>query len=221
MMNRRDFLTTLLAIGGAAVIPFKAVDAASEVAIDQAWAALLLEPKLFYVNDWGALSTLPGVEGVNYYVSRGELLEVGDAPETSAELAEYIRTTWGLEEEIETCFEYSGVKYAEACPYETWEDWLMADGYPEIRQTVEDWLNGEPYDSDYTSANLAGTSGNGSALYFFMVRQEICDLLNIHLPKCPNPASFEFAVYLHLDIDKANALLATNNIPIRFEEVFS
>ena len=217
-MNRRDFLTTLLAIGGAAVIPFKAVEAASDAAVDQAWSALQLEPKVFYVDDWGRLSTLPGVEGVHIDLSRRELLALDEPPETPAELAEYIRTTWGLEDEIETCFNYSDVKDDEECTYKSWEDWLMAEGHPEIRQAVEDWLNGDPDDNDYASANLHGTSGQGYALYFFMARTEICDLLGILLPKAPNPASFEFAAHLNKNIEEANALLAENAIPIRFED---
>jgi len=220
-MNRRDFLTTLLAIGGSAVIPFKAIEAASAVAIDQAWDALQVEPKLFYVNDWGAISTLPGVEGVHFDVSREELLGLGDAPESAADLIEYIRTTSGLENEIENCFDLSDIKYDDDCPYETWEDWLNGDGYAEIRQAVEDWLRGMPDDHDYASANLAGTSGHGDALYFFMAREEISDLLGILIPKAPNPASFEFAAQLNLEIDAANALLVANDIPIRFEEGLS
>ena len=114
-MNRRDFLATLLAIGGAAVIPFKTIEAASEVAIDLAWAALQREPKLFYVNDWGVLSTLPGVEGVHMDVCRGELFRLGIVPESAAELTQYISTNSCLEGQIETCFDYSDVKYEDDC----------------------------------------------------------------------------------------------------------
>jgi hypothetical protein len=220
-MNRRDFLTTLLAIGGAAVIPFKTIEAASPVAIDQAWTALQLEPKLFYVNEWGALSTRIGVEGVHFDVSRAELLELAEVPESAIELVEYIQTTSRLDHVIVRRFEYSDVNNAEDCPYDTWEDWLMGDGYAEIREAVEDWVGGTPDDHDYANANMAGTSGHGDALYFFRAREEISDLVGIFLPKTPNPASFEFAAFLHTDIDAANALLIANNIPIRFEEGLS
>lgn len=220
-MNRRDFLTTLLAIGGAAVIPFKTIEAASSVAIDQAWEALQLVPKQFYVNEWGAISTRFGIEGVDFDVSRAELLELEDAPESAAELAQYIRTTGGLEDVINKCFDRSDIKYAEDCPYETWEDWLLGDGYAEIREAVVEWLNDDPDDHDYANANMAGTSGHGDALYFFMAREEIRELLNIIIPKAPNPASFEFAAHLNMEIDAANALLAANDIPIRFEEGLS
>lgn len=222
-MNRRDFLTTLLAIGGAATIPFKAVANASDAAIDQAWAALQLEPKVFYVDDWGRLSTLPGVEGVHIDVSRRELLALENPPESAGELIEYIRTTWasGLEREIETCFDYSGVKGDEYGSCESWEDWVVAGGHLEVRQAVEDWLDGAPDDNDYANANLSGTSGHGDARYFFKTRTEICDLLAILVPEAPNPASFEFAAYLHMDIDSANDVMAANAIPIHFEEGFS
>lgn len=220
-MNRRDFLATLLAIGGSAVIPFKTIEAASAVAIDQAWDALQLEPKVFYVNNWDAISTLSGVEGIDFEVTRAELLRLKDAPDSAAELAEYIRKTSNLEDVIDTCFDHSDIKFEEDCSYRTWEDWLMGDGYAEIREAVEEWLDGMPEDRDYASANLAGTSGHGDALYFLMAHTEICDLLGINLPKAPNPASFEFTAYLNMDIDAANALLVANDIPIRFEEGLS
>ena len=37
-MNRRDFLTALLAIGGAAAVPFNSAEAASDAPLDQAWS---------------------------------------------------------------------------------------------------------------------------------------------------------------------------------------
>lgn len=220
-MNRRDFLTALLAIGGAAAVPFRSVEAASDAAVDQAWEALQLAPKVFYVDDWGAISTQPGVEGVHFDLSRRELLALDNPPESAAELAKYIRTTWGLEEEIETCFDYSGVKDDEELSCGSWEDWLKADGHLEIRQAVEDWLNDDPNDHDYASANLLGNTGRGYALYFFMARTDISNLLGILLPKSPNPSSVEFAAHLNKEIEEANTLLAANAIPIRFEEGLS
>jgi len=217
-MNRREFLQTLIAIGGAAVIPFKDVEALSDAVIDQAWAALELEPKLFYVDDWGRISTSPGIEGVHFDLTRGELLKLAEVPESATELAEYIRENSQLEDLIATCFDRSDIKYEDDCPYESWEDWLKGEGHSELRQAVEEWVEGYPDDGEYADANLSGKSGHGDALYFFMARTEISDLLGILLPKAPNPASPEFAAFMRMGIEEANVLLAENAIPICFEE---
>lgn len=56
-MNRRDFLKSLLAIGGSVTLPLEAIETAPEEVIDQAWVTALKNPMTFFVGDSRDLST--------------------------------------------------------------------------------------------------------------------------------------------------------------------
>ena len=58
-MNRRSFLKSLAAFCGAVTLPLEAFATVPDAVIDGAWRSTLDNPVVFYVRDYGALTTQP------------------------------------------------------------------------------------------------------------------------------------------------------------------
>ncbi len=58
-MNRRGFLKSLAALGAAFTIPLEALATAPDTVIDGVWPSTIDNPVVFYVRDYGALTTQP------------------------------------------------------------------------------------------------------------------------------------------------------------------
>ena len=58
-MNRREFLQSLAAFGAVLVVPIDALATAPENVIDAAWQSAVENPVVFYVREYGAITTEP------------------------------------------------------------------------------------------------------------------------------------------------------------------
>lgn len=58
-MNRRGFLRSLAAFCGAVTLPLEAFATAPDAAIDDAWQSTIDNPAVFYVREYGAITTEP------------------------------------------------------------------------------------------------------------------------------------------------------------------
>ena len=58
-MNRLDFLKSLAAIGAAFTLPLDAIATAPDSAIDRVWHDATASPVVFYVREYGAITTRP------------------------------------------------------------------------------------------------------------------------------------------------------------------
>ena len=210
-MNRREFLQSLAAIGAALAVPASAIATAPEPVIDQAWAALLKDPMVFYVNELGMLSSRTGIEGVDVYVTRGELLEYAEPPHQPEALIEYIRDLGGLERHIE--YHHSA---HDPERFDNWTDYVRHGDTEAVRQTIVDWLNEDPSDNDYTTANLWGRTGRADAMYWFFGRAGIAVSLNITFNDYDQPASPYYGAVLLDSIDVANQRAREKGLPICF-----
>lgn len=211
-MNRREFLQSLAAIGTVLAVPASSLALAPEPVVDQAWDALLNDPKVFYVNEWGMISTRFGIEGVDVFVSRGELMRYPVPPSDAEELIEYIRFTGDLERRIE--FEFSDLDPEQ---FDDWCDYVRCGDANAVRVAVIEWLDGEPDDTDYAYANLWGHTGRGDALYWFFGRAGIAVQIGIKFSNYFQPASPEYGAVLSLPIEEANRKVVAMGLPICFE----
>jgi hypothetical protein len=222
-MNRRDFIKSLLAVGwGSSItIPITAIATAPESAIEVAWSAAQAEPTILFVDEWGAISNRPGYDGVDFNTTRQELLQIGDPPETGAGLVNFINRI-GLEDKLDRHFSDVDSDYYrdhdDEFPYQTWQEWVEADGYIEARALVDQWLDGLPDDNDYLYADGGGTSSRGDSVQFFLDRKEEAKLLSIFVPNMCGSWSPDFAAVLNIDVDEANAIAIANGLPIQFEQ---
>ena len=212
-MNRREFLQSLAAIGTALAIPASSLALAPEPVIDQAWDALLDDPKVFYVNEWGMTSTRWGIEGVDVLLSRGELMRYPAPPDDVGELIDYIQSAGGLERHIEW-------QFADIDPelFDDWQSYVRRGDANAVRKAVIDWLDDDPDDTDYANANLWGHTGRGNALYWFFGRSGIAIHLGINFSSYFQPASPEYGAVLSLPIEEANRRVIAMGLPICFAE---
>lgn len=215
-MNRREFLLSLAALGGAAALPLESLAKATDTVVDELWAEALEHPVTFYINDYGALSA-DAVE--TYPATRKELLDYVEVANRD-ELIALVKEDGHVESVIEC--EFSDTDYwfddPETIP-EHWRDWLVVADDETIERLIErvnDWINDLPDESDYERADLGGISGRGNALRFFRDDFEYCDDFDIVIVEGDCPGSSYFAAELRMDIDQANAYAVEYGIPIRF-----
>lgn len=216
-MNRREFLQSLLALGGGIALPREAIGSAPESVIDQVWQKALAEPLTFYVNEYGALSTA-AVE--TFAESRAELLgfeEIGDRKSLIA----FADVEWQvadlLEQEMadDQIFDEDG----EEIVRDDWKAWVRSadDGtVARLVDLVNEWINDMPGEQDWERADLCGHSDRGAAMDFFRYQFEDRDMFDIVIVEGDCPGSSYFAAELRMDIDEANALAVEYGLPIRF-----
>ena len=211
-MNRRDFLKSLAAIGGAIAIPFDAIAIAPDLVINQAWQAAIAAPVTFYVNEYGAISTEADPYASTTRLALLELEEVFDIR---------MLISLALEEwRVANLIEEAMADDEAADPEGDWQTWLaQADSntVDDLISETNDWLDGEPDERDWEKANHRGYSGRGAALSYFRDCFEDNDLLDIVIVEGDCPGSSYFAAELRMSLPEANALVEEHGIPIRFE----
>lgn len=215
-MNRREFLQSVAALGTAFAIPLESLASAPESVIQDIWCAVSEDPFVFYVNEYGALSSDP----VDAYPASRKAL--WDYPEvTSREQLQSFAEDQASVADFLAC-EFSDPNWFdddEEKP-EDWQAWLIAadDGtIGRLIDQVNHWINSTPDELDYERATLMGYTGQGNALRFFRDAFEYCDDFDIVVVEGDCPGSSYYAAELHMDLDNANALARKLDIPIRFD----
>ena len=210
-MNRRDFLKSLIALGGAVVVPLEALATASETMIDVAWQTAIDSPVTFYVNEWGALSS----SATPYAPStRLELFSIDPIIDRN-DLIGLAQDKW----DVAYLIEQAMADEEDADPEGDWEDWIEQADDNTVQSLITDanrWLNAVPDEGDWESADLGGYSDRGRALHFFRDEFDENELFDIAVIEGDCPGSSYFAAELRMDIEEANALAIENDIPIRF-----
>ena len=215
-MNRREFLISLAALGGAVALPLDGLAKTPDTVVDELWAQALEQPLTFYVNEYGALSA-DAVEG--YPTTRKELLGYDDVA-SREELIALVEDDGYVESVIECEFSDTGAWFDDPeILSDDWRDWLVVTDDETIDRLigrVNDWINDLPDERDYERADLGGSSGRGHALRFFRDDFEYGDDFDIVIVEGDCPGSSYFAAELRMDIDEANAYAVAYCIPIRF-----
>lgn len=214
-MNRREFLQALAAIGTSLAIDPAALASASEPEIEAAWAALSEEPRIFYVSEFGTISSSFGLD---YPTSRQNLLGLPCPGKGKDALIGYLEDEAMAERHVEYLFE--NAQYEGGVGDATdWREWLThgdEDLIDTVAWEIEQWLEDHPDESDWEYADLHGLSDRGDAMQFFRNEADIADLFDIAIVEGDHPGSTYYAAELRGDIDEANALAEAQQIPIRF-----
>lgn len=214
-MNRREFLQSIAAFATSVAIPLDVIASAPESVIDQVWKAVSDSPVMFYVNEYGALSS-DAVE--TWPATRKALLdyeEVGSRDDLLASAHDHASIADVLECELS---DPNWFDEDQEIPKD-WKAWLDSaddDTIDRLIVVVNDWINDTPDERDYEIADLGGYSGRGYALRFFQDDFAFCDDLNIVIVEGDCPGSSYFAAELRMDLDEANAVAESLDIPIRF-----
>lgn len=206
-MNRRAFLKSLLAIGGSACIP-SAVMAASDEVIEEAWQCVTESPVVFYVREYGTLTTDPTYD--SFPSSRRALYELDALPSDREALLSYIFDNPSVCERAEYLHECAETELS-------LDDWIEDDdNLDEVRWAIDMWLDGNPDEYDWESASWSGNSGQGYALSYFRDDFEYCSEFDIAIIEGECPGSSYFAAELRMSINEANQLAEQMGVPIRF-----
>lgn len=211
-MDRRSFLKSLAALGGAIALPAGSIASAPEEIIEAAWRSALVEPVTFYVNEYGTLSYSATAE---YPTSRIALFDL-DYLSGREDLKAAAQADWKLASLIDAAM-VSAVGEDQDI---FWEDWLAQADDDTVNELVCDinaYLDDCPDESDWERADLAGYSDRGAALSFFRDEFECNDLFEIAIVEGEHPGSSYYAAELRIDIDTANAIAQREGIPIRFD----
>ncbi len=214
-MNRREFLQSLAAIGTTLVIDPSALASATEPEIEAAWTALTEEPRIFYVSEFGTISSGFGPE---YPTTRQTLLDIPSPGKGREALIRYLEEEHMAERQVEHLFENAEYE-GDVGDATDWREWLE-NGDDDLIDTIErelvQWLEDDADESDWEYADLHGLSDRGDAMQFFRNEADIADLFDIAIVEGDHPGSSYFAAEFRGDIDEANALAEAQQIPIRF-----
>lgn len=208
-MNRRNFLKSLVVLGGAVALPFDALASTPETTIDAVWEKALSDPYVFYVRDYGTLTTDPCYD--SFPKSRSELYGI----EVPSDILE-VRALADNYHEVSRIIDDAMYEVDASGHWKPWLNALQGDRQQQILHQVVDWLEGSPDDRDWEYANLSGQTGQGSALWYFRDEFEYCDDFNIVIVEGDCPGSSYFAAELRMDINDANERAEELGIPIRF-----
>ena len=223
-MNRRDFLKSLAALGGAMAIPFEVLALAPASKISASWKAANLAPMVFSVDSYGTIS----VGDYEEPGSRAELYGIDAEWSTREELAECIRSEWQFESIAEDAFSNSVSflnKHAESGAeddYDSWEEWLAAaddEVVDDLGYQIRKWLETKPdLGAEYEWLPPMNTLTPGSRAYSFFKSQdeELLDALGVVFVEGDHPGSTYFGAELHYDLAEVNDCAIRRSIPIRF-----
>lgn len=222
-MNRREFLKALSVIGVSLSIPAETLAQVSDLVIEDVWAEVLVEPRVFYVNAWGALSDRPGLEGFDFTQDRRDLFRLGATPASGQVLVDFVESNseldniaWKAHEDF-SC-DYWRSHGDEEWPWDSWQAWALSDNCDDLVAALDEWLDALPDDSDYTYADTQGLSCRGDALFFFANQAGVATLLGVDASDADHCWSIDHAAVLTIDVEKANAIAEANSVPIRFEK---
>jgi len=204
-MNRREFLGSLLALGGSLCVPIEGVAVVSEDEINERWDRLLSSPVVFYVREFGTLTTDPTYD--SWPNSRSEVYDIQE-PCNRDELEDLA---------IENCW-VRGI--IEDTLYEAdldSMDALNSDQLSDLVSRVADWVSDTPDERDAEYVTLSGRDGQGAALWYFRDQFEFCDDFNIVIVEGDCPGSSYLGAELRMPVETANELAVVLGIPIQFQ----
>jgi hypothetical protein len=203
-MNRRDFLKSLLAIGATVSIPFETIATAPESVIDQAWAEALQSPALFYVREYGAITTEPFYD--SFPDSRADFYNI-TAPTTLEEVKSLAESNHLARGVLEGALQDAGADDLAGLDEEG-TDWVISQ--------LADWVDGSPEPYDDEGLSFYGQDGQAYALSYFRDEFEYCEELNILIIEGECPGSSYFAAELQCSVEEANDIAEGMGIPVRF-----
>lgn len=204
-MNRREFLQSLLAIASSITLPIDSVAAASDEVVDQVWKQLQDDPFVFYVINYG---TLTSDKNYDYCPrSRSELYGLQSPSSLDDVQALAIENRW-IEGIIEDALHEAEVDRVNQ---------LNDDQIAALVRRVDHWLEAGPDERDAEHMTLSGMNGQGDALWYFRDSFEYCDEFNIVIVEGDCPGSSYFAAELRMPVEDANELAEAMELPIRFQ----
>ena len=213
-MNRRQFLQSLAAIGFSVTLPEGILANAPEAIVEQAWETATRTPLTFYVSSWGSISF---GDDENWPKSRIELLGLFPV-RNRADLLELADDIWTFESLLYD--EYVKRSETEGLTAPDWQSWVAEAGDETLSDLIDRanaWMDVAADSTEWEIADLKGYSDRGAALEFFRDECEFTEMFNIVIVEGDHPGSSYYAAELRMDLDEANALAATENLPIRFE----
>lgn len=204
-MNRREFLASLLSLGGCFCLPIDGIAAASEQEISKTWEELLSSPVVFYVREFGTLTTDPTYD--SWPSSRGEVYAI-QGPRTRADLDTLAIENQWVRGIIEDTLYEADLDSIDALDEEQLSDLICR---------VADWVSGSPDERDAEYVTLSGRDGQGAALWYFRDQFEYCDEFNIVIVEGDCPGSSYFGAELRMPLEAANDLAVALGVPIQFQ----
>lgn len=215
MMNRRQVLQALAAMGAAINLPRQATAAQ----VDESWAAMQREPWIFEVDEHGTLREAGERDPVVWRDVVGRIAVTESM------------TRQALMAQVDSCGplackfdELAASQLDDVDPYDC--DGcglqLLAEAGPDdIRRyvaVVQEWLD-EPIDTDVLERFPRLWGSQGHALSFFEgLGMGANRRLGVVIVEGDQPGSSYFAAELHSSVDDANRVAAELQMPFRFRE---
>ena len=216
-MNRREFLKSLAGLGASVLVPVD-LSAASASEVDAVWVAANRAPALFSVASWGTLS----IGDYEEPGCRAEMYDIEADWSNREELASVIQSNWQLEsiaeDVVADCAEEADV----SGDIPEWEEWLAKasdDDVAYLESRIREWLDDKPdVGAEYEWLPPMNTLTPESRAYTFFKSQDddLLDALGVVFVEGDHPGSTYFGAEFHGDIDEANRIAESENIPIRF-----
>ena len=203
--NRRQFLATLVAVGLGTQLNFDLAEA-TEAEIESEYDRLKDVTQTFYVESSG---TILSCSYNDYEIPSWKDAYGLEYVSTIEDLVNGAASCWNFESQLIDSLEELGIEAVEL------DMKLEDEDLQRIASSLNEWMDEEISDIEWVPH---GWTPTGSAQnYFYTIPDEILDELGIVDVQGEHPGSSYFAMELHNDIDVANEILESQNIPIRFE----
>ena len=179
---------------------------ATEAEIEFEYDRLKDVTQTFYVESTG---TILSCSYNDYEIPSWKEAYSLDYVSTIEDLVNGAASCWNFESQLIDSLEELGIETVELDMKLEDEDLLR------IASSLNEWMDEEISDIEWVPH---GWTPTGSAQnYFYTIPDETLDELGIVDVQGDHPGSSYFAMELHNDIDVANEILESQNIPIRFE----
>ena len=203
--NRRRFLATLVAVGLGTQLKLDLAQA-TEAEIESEYDRLKNVTQTFYVESSG---TILSCSYNDYEVPSWKDAYSLDYVSTVEDLVNEAANCWHFESRLTDLLEDEGIEEVDS------KMKLKDDDLKWITSKMNEWMDEEISDIEWVPH---GWTPTGSAQNdFSTLSDELLDELGIVDVQGDHPGSSYFAMELHNDIDVANEILESKNIPIRFE----
>lgn len=215
MINRRDFLRSVIATGIAVALPIP-LSQANDHEVNAAWETLSKNTSctLFTVDEYRTI-TCPWEDYPSY---RHEIFEVKTEVRSRQALLRAIDACPHLAEHFYLEFDtavYEGNPLAVRLNRQDkdWSDWVLKGSLKEHQERIEAWLADSIGDEEMPLS--AGPVG-AAYLYFDAQDYSTLDRLGVVIIAGEHPGSSYFAAELRVPIEQANVSAEAHDIPIRF-----